>query len=327
MPSGTAARPQTGRSGCGSSVDGEDIVCAVSDCGPFVPPRRKRDMATEEGGRGFAFMSALTDQMELNVEPHVTVIELRKRRSTEAVWPMRELLIRRRRVVPLRPMSPAGVRPRRHQPRQAAGDPPWPSRRTAERQYRLLARPRATRPARPGSCPAPAAPRRARPPRSCPLDRPRSCPAPAAPRRARPPRSCPPDRPRSYPAPARSPRAPPPFPRGRPRRPCRQLPESVAPGTAAVRPRRPSRRSMSRQPARLRPRPPPSPLPPPALRPQPTPRRRPELLHRRQPRPARARGAPSPGPAPGGPAPSADPLPGRGVAPHSPHTAAPPRAQ
>ncbi len=61
--------------------DGEDLVCLVSDCGPFVPPRRKRDMATEEGGRGFAFMSALTDQMELNVEPTGTVIELRKRRA------------------------------------------------------------------------------------------------------------------------------------------------------------------------------------------------------------------------------------------------------
>jgi anti-sigma regulatory factor (Ser/Thr protein kinase) len=62
-------------------VDGDDLVCLVSDCGPFVPPRRQRDMATEEGGRGFAFMSALTDQMELNVEPDETVIELRKRRT------------------------------------------------------------------------------------------------------------------------------------------------------------------------------------------------------------------------------------------------------
>ena len=42
-------------------------------------------MTTEEGGRGFAFMSALTDKLELNVEPDATVVELRKRRSTEAV--------------------------------------------------------------------------------------------------------------------------------------------------------------------------------------------------------------------------------------------------
>jgi anti-sigma regulatory factor (Ser/Thr protein kinase) len=61
-------------------ADGDDLVCFVSDCGPFVPPRRKRDMATEDGGRGFAFMSALTDQMELNVEHDETVLELRKRR-------------------------------------------------------------------------------------------------------------------------------------------------------------------------------------------------------------------------------------------------------
>lgn len=63
--------------------DGDELVCAVSDCGPFVPPRRKRDMATEEGGRGFAFMAALTDQMDLSVEPDGTVIELRKRRTAD----------------------------------------------------------------------------------------------------------------------------------------------------------------------------------------------------------------------------------------------------
>jgi anti-sigma regulatory factor (Ser/Thr protein kinase) len=42
-------------------------------------------MATEEGGRGFAFMSALTDQMELNVEADGTVVELRKRRGEKAL--------------------------------------------------------------------------------------------------------------------------------------------------------------------------------------------------------------------------------------------------
>jgi anti-sigma regulatory factor (Ser/Thr protein kinase) len=62
-------------------ADGDELVCFVSDCGPFVPPRRKRDLATEDGGRGFAFMSALTDQLELNVESHETVVELRKRRQ------------------------------------------------------------------------------------------------------------------------------------------------------------------------------------------------------------------------------------------------------
>jgi anti-sigma regulatory factor (Ser/Thr protein kinase) len=66
-------------------LDGDELVCAISDCGPFVPPRRKRDMATEEGGRGFAFMSALTDQMDLSVEPDGTVIELRKRRSADGL--------------------------------------------------------------------------------------------------------------------------------------------------------------------------------------------------------------------------------------------------
>lgn len=64
-------------------ADGEELVCLVSDCGPFVPPRRERDLTTEDGGRGFAFMSALTDQMELTVEPNGTVVELRKRREAK----------------------------------------------------------------------------------------------------------------------------------------------------------------------------------------------------------------------------------------------------
>jgi anti-sigma regulatory factor (Ser/Thr protein kinase) len=65
-------------------AEGDDLICSVSDCGPFVPPRRQRNMATEEGGRGFAFMAALTDQLELNVEPNETVVELRKRRVADA---------------------------------------------------------------------------------------------------------------------------------------------------------------------------------------------------------------------------------------------------
>ena len=66
-------------------AEGDELICLVSDCGPFVPPRRKRDMATEEGGRGFAFMSALTDQMELSVEADGTVVELRKRRGEKVL--------------------------------------------------------------------------------------------------------------------------------------------------------------------------------------------------------------------------------------------------
>jgi anti-sigma regulatory factor (Ser/Thr protein kinase) len=66
-------------------ADGDELICLVSDCGPFVPPRRKRDLATEEGGRGFAFMSALTDTMELMVESSTTMIELRKRRTAKVL--------------------------------------------------------------------------------------------------------------------------------------------------------------------------------------------------------------------------------------------------
>lgn len=58
----------------------DELVCLVSDCGPFIPPRTKSDPTSDEGGRGFAFMSALTDEFELSVEPGNTVVELRKRR-------------------------------------------------------------------------------------------------------------------------------------------------------------------------------------------------------------------------------------------------------
>jgi len=68
-------------------ADGDSLVCSVCDCGPFVPPTAKPDLTSGEGGRGFAFMSALMDEVELLVEPEATVVRLRKRRAVGAVVP------------------------------------------------------------------------------------------------------------------------------------------------------------------------------------------------------------------------------------------------
>jgi len=64
--------------------DGGAIVCSVCDGGPFVPPSQRSDPTSDEGGRGFAFMAALTDELELVVNPGATVVRLRKQRTAEA---------------------------------------------------------------------------------------------------------------------------------------------------------------------------------------------------------------------------------------------------
>lgn len=74
-----------GTIGLGIDADGDSLVCSVCDCGPFVPPRAKSDLTSGEGGRGFAFMSALTDEFELSVEPEATVVRLWKRRTAGAL--------------------------------------------------------------------------------------------------------------------------------------------------------------------------------------------------------------------------------------------------
>jgi anti-sigma regulatory factor (Ser/Thr protein kinase) len=60
-------------------ADGDTLVCSVCDSGPFRRRLHTRDMASADGGRGFAFMSALTDDVELTVEPEATIVTLRKR--------------------------------------------------------------------------------------------------------------------------------------------------------------------------------------------------------------------------------------------------------
>lgn len=60
-------------------VAGESIICSVRDRGPFVPPSAFPGPSLAESGRGFAFMSALTDELELSVGPEATVIRLHKR--------------------------------------------------------------------------------------------------------------------------------------------------------------------------------------------------------------------------------------------------------
>jgi serine/threonine-protein kinase RsbW len=73
-----------GTIGVSLECDGDSIVCSVSDCGPFVPPIQGSDPASDEGGRGFAFMAALTDELELVVTADATVVRLRKQRTAEA---------------------------------------------------------------------------------------------------------------------------------------------------------------------------------------------------------------------------------------------------
>jgi anti-sigma regulatory factor (Ser/Thr protein kinase) len=60
-------------------VAGESIICSVRDRGPFVPPTTHPGPNLAESGRGFAFMSALTDELELCVTPGATVVRLSKR--------------------------------------------------------------------------------------------------------------------------------------------------------------------------------------------------------------------------------------------------------
>jgi anti-sigma regulatory factor (Ser/Thr protein kinase) len=64
--------------------DGDSVVCSVSDCGPFMPLSQGLDPTSDEGGRGFAFMAALTDEVQLVVSRDTTVVRLRKLRTAEA---------------------------------------------------------------------------------------------------------------------------------------------------------------------------------------------------------------------------------------------------
>jgi len=61
-------------------AEGDALVCSIQDAGPFVAPRAEHEPVTAESGRGFAFMSALTDEFELLVEPAATIVRLRKLR-------------------------------------------------------------------------------------------------------------------------------------------------------------------------------------------------------------------------------------------------------
>lgn len=61
-------------------VEHDTLVCSVTDCGPFHEREVDPDPDADENGRGFAFMSAFTDDCELVVEPGRTVVHLRKLR-------------------------------------------------------------------------------------------------------------------------------------------------------------------------------------------------------------------------------------------------------
>src|ERR1035437_3829903 len=59
-------------------------VALGCDGRPFVPPSQRSAPTSDEGGRGFAFMAALTDELELVISPDATVVRLRKQRTAEA---------------------------------------------------------------------------------------------------------------------------------------------------------------------------------------------------------------------------------------------------
>ena len=73
---------EDGTIGLSIDADGDALICSVQDRGPFIPPNPAHEPVTAESGRGFAFMSALTDELELLAQPAATVVRLRKVRST-----------------------------------------------------------------------------------------------------------------------------------------------------------------------------------------------------------------------------------------------------
>lgn len=66
-------------------TDGDAMICSVRDSGPFLPADPAPAAGPAESGRGFAFMSALTDEFELLVEPDATVVRLRKLLGDDAL--------------------------------------------------------------------------------------------------------------------------------------------------------------------------------------------------------------------------------------------------
>lgn len=68
-------------------TDGDAMICSVRDSGPFLPADPLPADGMDESGRGFAFMSALTDEFELLVEADATIVRLRKLLADEALVP------------------------------------------------------------------------------------------------------------------------------------------------------------------------------------------------------------------------------------------------
>lgn len=71
---------EDGTIGLTIDAEGDALVCSVQDAGPFIPRTAAPEPTSAESGRGFAFMSALTDEFELLVKPAATVVRLRKLR-------------------------------------------------------------------------------------------------------------------------------------------------------------------------------------------------------------------------------------------------------
>jgi anti-sigma regulatory factor (Ser/Thr protein kinase) len=71
---------EAGTVGLSIEVDGDALLCTVTDSGPFTHRDAAPDPTSAESGRGFMFMTALTDEFELVIEPEVTIVRLRKYR-------------------------------------------------------------------------------------------------------------------------------------------------------------------------------------------------------------------------------------------------------
>lgn len=65
--------------------DGASLICSVRDRGPFMAHGARSAGPGDESGRGFALMSALTDELELLTDEEGTVVRLRKLITDEAV--------------------------------------------------------------------------------------------------------------------------------------------------------------------------------------------------------------------------------------------------
>jgi anti-sigma regulatory factor (Ser/Thr protein kinase) len=72
------APDERGRIGLSVSSDAGRLTFVVRDSGTFLMPTRGEDAAGSGGGRGFALMARLVDEVLLRIEPRGTTVTLSK---------------------------------------------------------------------------------------------------------------------------------------------------------------------------------------------------------------------------------------------------------